>query len=122
MGFGLRAPQRGRGLERRAAPRGPCQAKPLKRPSRRDASGKHRQRKEERRAQPENSLRRGRDEALAPLARQPSQVLALAFLRSGPALEEFERSEHNAGVVLFSRSLSQKQWERQLIISWFLFG
>lgn len=56
----------------------------LKRPSRRYASGQHRQRKEERRAQPENSLRRGRDEALAPLARQPSQVLALASLRSGP--------------------------------------
>ena len=55
-----------------------------KRPSRRNASGTHRQRKEERRAQPENSLRRGRDEALAPQARQPSQVLALAFLRSGP--------------------------------------
>lgn len=65
---------------RRAVPVGPN----LKKAVPEDASGKHRQRKEERRAQPETSLRRGRDEALAPQDRQPSQVLALASLRSGP--------------------------------------
>ena len=66
----------------------------LKRPSRRDASGKHRQRKEERRAQPENSLRRGRAECAA---RSPPAVAgaSLGIPPERPPLEEFERSEHH---------------------------
>ncbi len=50
-------------------------AKPKNRPPRRDADAEHRQRKEERRAQPENPLRPGREEG-SPDERRPSQVLS----------------------------------------------
>lgn len=92
MGFGSRAPQRGRG-EQRAALRGPHRSRTLKRPSRRDASGQHRQRKEERRRSRE--LLEARTGRGACAAGPPAVAGAsLGIPPERPPLEEFERSEH----------------------------
>ena len=72
MAFFLRAPQRGRWLQR-AALRGPTRAEPLNRPPRRDADHQRRGSRW-RPGLGGTTLRRGRDEALAPKARQPDAV------------------------------------------------
>jgi len=83
MGCGIRALQRERGRKQRAALRGPSLSRTLKKAAPEGASGQHRQRKEERRAQPENSLRRGRAECVA---RSPPAVAgaSLGNLWNGP--------------------------------------
>jgi hypothetical protein len=88
----------GRGREQQAALRGPRRSQTLKRPPRRDAAGQRRPRKVEPRGA-RTTLRRGRDEALAPQARQPSQALTSGSSPGWPPLEEFERSEHHISMT-----------------------
>lgn len=107
MGFGIRAPQRGRGSEQQAALRGPRRSQTLKRPPRRDAAGQRRPRKVEPRAA-RTTLRRGRAECVA---RSPPAV-AGATLRqlSGMApAGRNERSEHLAEILkIYFRALTCK--------------